>query len=136
MDYEKAYKSLIEELRQAKNDERKGYTFCSVIDDIVPELRDSEDEKIRQWLVEQMEKFQREAAKEECYFDFHKTEKALQWLKKKKWSKEDEGMRKLLIAIMEKEHPNGIFSTGISLVEYLGSNAVPVEQINGWLNNL
>lgn len=46
MDYENKYKSLIEELRQAKNDERKGYTFCSVIDGIIPELNESEDERI------------------------------------------------------------------------------------------
>ena len=52
MDYEKAYKSLVDELRQAKNDERKGYTFGSVIDVIVPELAESKDEKIRKGLLE------------------------------------------------------------------------------------
>lgn len=48
MDYEKKYKDLLKRLKNAKednnfNDER----YCCVIDEIVPELAKSEDERTR-----------------------------------------------------------------------------------------
>ena len=52
MNYEPKYEDLIERLKKAKednsvNDER----YCCVIDKIVPELRESTDERIRKALI-------------------------------------------------------------------------------------
>lgn len=52
------------------------------------------------------------------------------------WTDEDEGFRQLLLNIMEAEHPGGLFSTGTSLVQYFGCNAVPVKRITDWLESL
>ena len=50
--YEKRYKELINALQEARNDEsKKGYTFCSVIDSIVPQLAESEDEQFRKYIL-------------------------------------------------------------------------------------
>ena len=49
--YKEKYENLIEQLKKAK-EECGGYTFSSVVDKIVPELRESEDEKIRKLLID------------------------------------------------------------------------------------
>ena len=49
-DYKEKYENLIEQLKKAK-EEHGGYTFSSVIDKIVPELKESEDEKIRKEII-------------------------------------------------------------------------------------
>ena len=64
------------------------------------------------WLIEQMEKFQTEAAKEECYFDFHQTERAIAWLEKQKeqmpveWSEEDEKHIAVIATQLEAYQPD------------------------------
>ena len=50
MNYKEKYENLIEQLKKAK-EEHGGYTFSSVIDKIVPELHESEDERIRKSLI-------------------------------------------------------------------------------------
>lgn len=47
MDYEKAYKELMDKLRCARNGELQDDRFRVVIDRVIPELAESEDEKIR-----------------------------------------------------------------------------------------
>lgn len=50
MNYEEKYQNLINQLKKAKG-EHGGYTFSSVVDKIVPELRESEDERIKKEIV-------------------------------------------------------------------------------------
>ena len=57
-----------------------------------PELAESEDEKIRKRLVEEMRNFQREAAKESCDTDFEFAKKAVAWLEKQGKKKEKTAM--------------------------------------------
>ena len=51
MNYKEKYENLIEQLKKAK-EECGGYTFSSIVDKIVPELKESEDEEIRKLLIE------------------------------------------------------------------------------------
>ena len=48
MDYEKAYKEALERARELSID---GYLDAIAIDELFPELAESEDEKIRKWLL-------------------------------------------------------------------------------------
>ena len=53
MDYEKKYKELVEKLTNAYNDNNvNDDRFCCVMDDIIPELAESEYEQIRKKLIE------------------------------------------------------------------------------------
>lgn len=49
---------------------------------IYPEIAESADEKIRKRLIEEMRRFQEEAAKESCDADFEFAKKAIAWLEK------------------------------------------------------
>jgi len=75
-DYEKKYNDLIERLREAYNDEDiNDERFCCVIADIVPELRESEDEKVVKMLTELVQ-----ATTHITVYD--NKDKVLAWLKK------------------------------------------------------
>lgn len=80
MDYEKEYKDLVDALKSARNDEEKsGYTFKSVIDSILPKLRESEDEDIRKELIEFIKE-----GKGYCCPSSEKRQKWAHWLEKQK----------------------------------------------------
>lgn len=52
MDYENKYKELLARLQKAKeNEEVNDERYCCVIDDIVPEIKESEDERVRKALI-------------------------------------------------------------------------------------
>ncbi len=74
----------------------------------------------------------------EAGFEWDANKKELKKIEQKsaEWSEEDEGMRQLLIKIMEVEHPNGIFSTGTSLIQYLGCDVVSVNKVISWLKSI
>lgn len=52
MDYEKKYKDLVEKLKKAASDPNwEDERFCCVINELLPELKESEGERIRQYLL-------------------------------------------------------------------------------------
>lgn len=53
-DFKQKYEEIIKKLKEAK-EIMGGYTFSSVVDKIIPELKESEDEKVRKWLIEMVE---------------------------------------------------------------------------------
>jgi hypothetical protein len=76
--YEEKYKNLINQLKKAK-EEHGGYTFSSVVNKIVPELCESEDEKIRKSLIKSFEN------QHSCNFptvDGFTREQIISWLEK------------------------------------------------------
>lgn len=76
--YKEKYENLIEQLKKAK-EEHGGYAFSSVIDKIIPELCESEDEKIRKSLIKSFEN------QHSCNFptiDGFTREQIIAWLEK------------------------------------------------------
>ena len=73
-----------------------------ILDDF-PELEESEDERIRKWLVAQMQKFHDEANREGCWEDFCMTEKAISYLEKQKEHKPIEFKNDELVEIIKGE---------------------------------
>ena len=81
--YKEKYDNLVETLKSARNDEGKnGYTFKSVIDSILPELRESEDEKIREELIDRFKSLKPNFSWYEIPID-----DILSWLEKQKEQK-------------------------------------------------
>lgn len=78
-DYKKKYENLIERLRRAK-ETKGGYTFKSVVDEFVPELAESEEEKIRKALIDTFQYYS--ASKESPYLHNISKEQILAWLEK------------------------------------------------------
>ena len=74
-----AYDEAKARMSRAWNDNRCTLGFMN---EIFPELKESEDERIRKRLVEEMRHFQREAAKESCDADFEFAKSAIAWLEK------------------------------------------------------
>ena len=79
--YESKYNDLINRLRKAKEDDSvNDDRYCCVIDDIVPELKESEDEKIRKRLIAMCKHYI------ECYaldpYNIDDYKEALSWLEK------------------------------------------------------
>ena len=67
-DYKKKYEDLITSLKKAKDDEMvRDDRFCVVIDNIVPALKESEDEKIRKELIEALKQLDREKTPVDTY---------------------------------------------------------------------
>lgn len=52
MNYEKKYKEALERAKKAKNNVGFNAQTHKVLDIIFPELKESEDEKIRKWLID------------------------------------------------------------------------------------
>lgn len=98
MDYEKAYKEALERAREITKVSR-GIVFKnieSVCETIFPELRESEDEKIRKELIRYLP-YCDDISKDT-------KEKWIAWLEKQKpteWGKEDEEMRKGIITTLK-----------------------------------
>jgi len=56
MDYKEKYEKIIKNLKEAKEN-MGGCTFSSVVDKIIPELKESEDEKIKEDLIQWISEF-------------------------------------------------------------------------------
>jgi hypothetical protein len=83
----KRYDDLLVKLQKAKVDNNVcDERYCCVIDDIVPELKESEDERIRKWLVEELYKSVNSSVNKG--FDIDMGGKALAWLEKQDKQKE------------------------------------------------
>lgn len=101
--YEKEYKDLLKRLKNAKedddfNDER----YCCVIDEIVPELAESEDKEMKNWILDELRLSYQWAAgdRDRC----EELLKAIAWLEKRgksKWTEEDDTIRCEIIRRME-----------------------------------
>ena len=107
MDYKEKYESLLCALRLAKRDEKLGNgIYSTVIEDICPEVIEDEDERTRKEIVVSTQQWKRMAEYAECEADIEKTTRMLAWLEKqktRKWTEEDESMRKRIIASFEDE---------------------------------
>ena len=100
MDYEKAYKSLEAKIKKAylyaQTDSTK-----KVLESIIPELAESEDEKIRKALI----RFYTGEYGNEVTLDGIPCTKIVVWLEKQKpveWSEEDENRLKNLYDVIDK----------------------------------
>ena len=82
----KAYDEALERAKAYHRNELAG-SRKEMTEYIFPELRESEDERIRKWLVAQMQKFHDEANREGRWEDFCMTEKAIFYLEKQKEQK-------------------------------------------------
>lgn len=74
-----------DEMTRLLSNRYKCETDIGIIDHIsaiYPEIAESADEKIRKRLIEEMRRFQEEAAKESCDADFEFAKKAIAWLEK------------------------------------------------------
>ena len=101
----KAYDELLKKLQEAKEDNDVcDERYCCVIDDIVPELKESEseDEKIRKRLIEFFKDWGK--TRSHCWSIY--IPDILAWLDKqgeqKHWSEEDEEIRNNCIYWLEK----------------------------------
>ena len=80
-DKAKRYDELLEKLRKAKVDNDVcDERFCCVIDDIIPELKDGEGEKIRNWLIGYFRQYKEDGV--EKYANGLKVESIIDWLEK------------------------------------------------------
>ena len=130
-----------EKLKEALNADKTPDGVRGWIRISFPELAESEDESIRMWLIKQMEKFQTEAAKEECYFDFHQTERAIAWLEKQKEKKQIiavDGDQLLKILPKPAEWSEEDKEMKLKILKYLSTrcSVVEFEEVENWLNNL
>jgi len=81
-DYKKKYEDLITSLKKAKNDEMvRDDRFCVVIDNIVPQLKESEDERWIKWLIGHLKGYINQT--NETYAEVCKD--AIAWLEKQKF---------------------------------------------------
>jgi len=138
MDYEKEYKSFVAKVKKAHQFAQTD-SIKSVLEDILPQLRESDDEMIRRTLVE--------------YFGPHAQldfvrgvpiQKIRDWLEKQKeqkpapiscghengteWSEEDEKIRKTLLDYYENALDN------YTCVEWL--NGITYGELCDWLKSL
>ena len=73
------YDELLKKLQEAKEDNDVcDERFCCVIDDIVPELKESEDETIRNWLIGYFHQYKEDGV--EKYANGLKVESIIAWL--------------------------------------------------------
>ena len=111
MDYEKAYKEALERARSLQHDN------CWVTS-IFPELRESEDERVRQALISAVKKYDA--------VDGIEQEKVLAWLEKQKeekpaeWSEEDEKIKNVSIAFLEEFKEKG-YENAMMCIDWLKS---------------
>ena len=110
MDYEKKYKEALERARAINSgkdvDAKAGTTTCEYI---FPELKESEDERIRKWCISHfMECFR--VTKDNVEYQEYLSNKVIPWLEKQ--GESDEAKAKIFL--MNKGYPidaNGIFPT-------------------------
>ena len=104
MDYENLYKNALERARVWKEKSGMPADKQGILDDIFPELAESEDEKVRKALIEMVH----DATGDSLWvaYNVHK-EEALAWLEKQgeqksiEWGEDDEEMLRSIIATCE-----------------------------------
>lgn len=77
IDYKKKYEDLINKLNDAKKT-KGGYTFKSVIDEIVPENVESKDERVRKCLLSHFSRYQ----EDEIFLNGITMKQIVSWLEK------------------------------------------------------
>lgn len=106
MDYEKKYKDLLKRARQLRDENCDKYKMC--LDSLFPELVESEDEKMKNWILDELRLSYQWAAgdNDRC----EELLKAIIWLEKQ--SESDETKAKVFL--INKGYPidaNGTFPT-------------------------
>ena len=104
--YKEKYENLIEKLKKEK-EEHGGYTFSSVIDKIVPELKESEDERIRKEFIEFLKKASE--GNLDITIPYETFGKWLAWLKSLKpnhWKPSEEQMEELEYVTRGNSYPH------------------------------
>lgn len=84
MDYEKVYKEALERAKSLiPNVDNGGILYNRTdLEYIFPELRETEDKKIKQWLLGQMNKFHSESMNNNCSEESQQILKAIAWIEK------------------------------------------------------
>lgn len=88
MDYEKAYKEALERAKNIDSLNREYITPKEAIEYLFPQLKESEDEKIRKWIYNYIERVGKTWGKQPITYT-----QILAWLEKQKpleWGEEDE----------------------------------------------
>ena len=103
MDYKTKYKSLVEAVKMLKEANPSDEGIQNWVKDNVPELQESEDERIRKDLIG----FFKDDA-----FLCHKNEQIIAWLEKQgeqksAWSEEDEDMHYKAMAVINRLYAEG-----------------------------
>ena len=84
MDYEKKYNEALERAKQIRNGNPSSGTAIVVCEQIFPELRESEDERIRKWLIKTIHLI---GVDKDICADQETMDKAIAWLEKQKEQK-------------------------------------------------
>jgi len=119
MDYEKKYNEALERAKKFHKKELYAESNGNLVEYIFPELAESEDERIRKWLIQDIQ----QAIIDDDYNDvsIEDAKKALSWLEKQKpveWSEEDE---RILGAIKEMAYT--ISASDKQFLERHGTNS-------------
>ena len=129
MGYEKEHALLLELGNKLieKNPELREW-----VESKIPELRESEDEKIRKDLIN----YFRDHKPLE-----HKEKDAIAWLEKQDeqkpvWSEGDKKMINLLIKIFEVNHPNGHFKVKVNPIGITNMEDISTKEIVDWLKSI
>ena len=157
--WKQKYNTLVAVLSQAREDERKGYTFASVIDSIAPYIAKTQDGIIRDEIINfiktakpdnknwidyssWIEWLETHLYTEEDVEKAYKNSDEIQWRdgfkygaesQKGQWTEKDEEMREFLIKILKVNHPNGSFKAN-----ELGDpnmRSISTEEIVEWLES-
>ena len=122
MDYEKAYKEALERAKYLKEntDSVGALDISTCFEQIFPELKESEDEKIRSFLIGFI-KVCRWAEKEDQ--GWPSKEECISWLEKKgeqkSWSEEDEKIIKKIIESLQRYMPTDELSEEQEMIAWL-----------------
>ena len=122
MDYEKKYKELVGKIEKAylyaQTDSTK-----AVLEEIHPELKESEDEEIRQAMINFFKSERIKDGIAVLHFGVN-IEKMIAWLEKKgkpKWTEEDDANVHCCISKVESDIANGYLGGNKELIEWLKS---------------
>lgn len=134
MDYEKEYKEALERMRNVIIPPETKEGLQALKETVFPELAESEDERIRKMLVEQMERWKKCAEDNNVEQDVKDASTALAWLEKQKeqkpaeWSEEDEKMiDAIIIGYQDRDFRNSQIPTQIG---------VSKDEVKSWLKSL
>lgn len=157
--WKEKYETLVAALSQARADERKGYTFASVIDSVAPYIAKTKDEIIRDEIINfikvtkpdyknwkdyssWIEWLETHIYTEEDIEKAYKNSDEIQWRngfkrgaesKKSGWTEKDDKMKEFLIKVLEVNHPNGCFKAN-----ELGDpdmRSISTEELVEWLKS-
>lgn len=108
MDYKEKYEQALERARNIRFGNPQSATANTVCEEIFPELKESEDERIRKWCISHFRECFR-VTKDNVEYQEYLNNKVIPWLErlgeqKPTWSEEDE---KILNSIIEDVMPIG-----------------------------